>query len=169
MNKFSIEILPSKIKLYKCTRDEYKNIIDKYNLYNDEDILCKTMIEDEITFYYHIRNDKDNRYIHYILSKICVSDTREYTVINIFEDLPGIDHVGIIYNISRYMAKSLIYRNKDGKYESRIYRDQKGIYEDVPHDKNYNIIREERLKELKEKLLKTTEIPLTSSTRRRRK
>jgi len=39
------------------------------------------------------------------------------------------------------MAKSIIYRSKDGKYESRIYRDQKGIYEDVPHDKNYNIIR----------------------------
>ena len=108
MNKFSIEILPSKIKLYKCTRDEYKNIIDKYNLYNDEDILCKTMIEDEITFYYHIRNDKDNRYIHYILSKICVSDTREYTVINIFEDLPGIDHVGIIYNISRILLEKNI-------------------------------------------------------------
>jgi hypothetical protein len=108
MNKFSIEILPSKIKLYKCTRDEYKNIIDKYNLYNDEDILCKTMIEDEITFYYHIRNDKDNRYIHYILSKICVSDTREYTVINIFEDLPGIDHVGIIYNISRLLLEKNI-------------------------------------------------------------
>ena len=108
MNKFSIEILPSKIKLYKCTRDEYKNIIAKYNLYNDEDILCKTMIEDEITFYYHIRNDKDNRYIHYILSKICVSDTREYTVINIFEDLPGIDHVGIIYNISRILLEKNI-------------------------------------------------------------
>lgn len=108
MNKFSIEILPSKIKLYKCTIDEYKNIIDKYNLYNDEDILCKTMIEDEITFYYHIRNDKDNRYIHYILSKICVSDTREYTVINIFEDLPGIDHVGIIYNISRLLLEKNI-------------------------------------------------------------
>lgn len=36
-------------------------------------------------------------------------------------------------------------------------------------ERNYNLIREEKLKELKEKLLKTTEIPLTSSTRRRRK
>ena len=39
------------------------------------------------------------------------------------------------------MVKSIIFSTKDGKYVSRIYRDQKGIYEDVPHDKNYNIIR----------------------------
>jgi len=108
MNKFSVLILPSKIKLYKCTKDEYKNIISKYSLYNEEDILCKTMLEDEVTFYYNLKDHKDNSYVHYVLSKICVSDTRQYTVINIFEDLPGIDHVGIIYNISRLFLKENI-------------------------------------------------------------
>jgi len=40
----------------------------------------------------------------------------------------------------------------------------------IEEEKMYNTLREERLKELKEKLLKTTEIPSTSSsTRRRRK
>ena len=108
MDKFSILVLPSKIKLYKCTKDEYKNIICKYSLYNEEDILCKTILEDEVTFYYHLKDDKDNNYAHFLLSKICVSDTRKYTVINIFEDLPGIDHIGIIYNISRLFLKENI-------------------------------------------------------------
>lgn len=117
MNKFSIRILGEKIKLYKCNREEYKNIILKYNLFNDEDILCKTILEDEVTFYYFLKqdtnetNEKDNHcnhYNHYILSKICVSDPRKYTVINIYEDIPGIDHVGIIYNISRlFLEKSI--------------------------------------------------------------
>lgn len=108
MNKFSIRILEEKIKLYKCNREEYKNIILKYNLYNDEDILCKTVLEDEVTFYYFLKENKDNHYNHHILSKICVSDPRKYTVINIYEDIPGIDHVGIIYNISSlFLEKSI--------------------------------------------------------------
>lgn len=108
MNKFSIRIMPEKIKLYKCNREEYKNIISKYNLYSEDDILCKTILEDEVTFYYSIKNNKDNNYVHYVLSKICLCDTREYTVINIYEDLPGIDHVGIIYNISRLLLEENI-------------------------------------------------------------
>ena len=112
MNKFSIRILSEKIKIYKCNREEYKNIFQKYNLYNDEDVLCKTILEDEVTFYYTLKIDKDdsknNHYIHYILSKICVSDPRQYTVINIYEDIPGIDHVGIIYNISRLFLEKNI-------------------------------------------------------------
>ena len=124
MNKFSIRVLPQKIKLYKCNIEEYKNIFKKYNLYNDEDVLCKTILEDEVTFYYFLKyyenNDNnndyknddnknnENHYIHHILSKICVSDPRKYTVINIYEDVPGIDHVGIIYNISRLFLEKNI-------------------------------------------------------------
>lgn len=109
MDKFSIRILPEKTKIYKCNKDEYKNIIEKYKLYNDEDILCRTILEDEVTFYYFLKNSQnDNHYIHYIFSKICVSDPRQYTVINIYEDIPGIDHVGIIYNISRLFLEKNI-------------------------------------------------------------
>lgn len=112
-NKFSIRILPEKARIYKCNKDEYKNIIEKYKLYNDDDILCRTILEDEVTFYYFLKNDdhnnnKENHYIHYIFSKICVSDPRQYTIINIYEDIPGIDHVGIIYNISRLFLEKNI-------------------------------------------------------------
>ena len=96
--------MPDKLKLYKCSRDEYKNIISKYNLYNVDDILAQTFLEDEITIYYLIKNisggSTENQYIHHILSKICTSDNRSYTVINIYEDIPGIDHIGIINKIS---------------------------------------------------------------------
>lgn len=109
MNKFSVKILRDKIKLYKSNRDEYKNIIEKYSLYEQDDILCKTILEDEVTLYYYIKKeDEQNKYSHYILSKICLCDTREYTVVNIYEDLPGIDHVGIIYNISRLLLEKNI-------------------------------------------------------------
>lgn len=43
-NKFSIRILPEKARIYKCNKDEYKNIIEKYKLYNDDDILCRTIL-----------------------------------------------------------------------------------------------------------------------------
>jgi hypothetical protein len=109
MEKFSVEILKDKIKLYKCNKEEYKNIFSKYNLYNDEDILCKTILEDEITFYYFIKQgNNENHYSHHILSKICVSDPRYYSVIDIYEDIPGIDHVGIIYKISKLFLEKNI-------------------------------------------------------------
>jgi hypothetical protein len=106
--KFSIRILPEKTKIYKCNIEEYKNIFNKYKLYIDEDILCKTILEDEVTFYYFLKNNEENHYSNYILSKICISDPRKYSVINIYEDIPGIDHVGIIYQISRLFLEKNI-------------------------------------------------------------
>lgn len=108
MNKFSIRIMPDKLKLYKCSREEYKNIISKYNLYNIDDVLSKTFLEDEITIYYLIKNTTENHYNHHILSKICVTDPRPYTIINIYEDIPGIDHVGIIHKISSLFLENNI-------------------------------------------------------------
>ena len=108
MNKFSIEILEEKIKLYKCSREEYKNIIEKYKLYNIDDILCHTQLKDEITLYYIINNQEENKINNHLLSKLCVSDHRIYNIINIYEDIPVIDHVGIIHNISKLFLEKNI-------------------------------------------------------------
>ena len=108
MNKFSVEILEEKVKLYTCSREEYKNIILKYKLYNIDDILCHTQLKDEVTIYYIVKNTEENKTNNYILSKLCVSDQRLYNVINVYEDIPGIDHVGIIYNISKLFLEKNI-------------------------------------------------------------
>ncbi len=108
MNKFSVEILEEKVKLYTCSREEYKNIILKYKLYNIDDILCHTQLKDEVTIYYIVKNNEENKTNNYILSKLCVSDQRLYNVINVYEDIPGIDHVGIIYNISKLFLEKNI-------------------------------------------------------------
>jgi hypothetical protein len=118
MNKFSIEILEEKVKLYKCSREEYKNILLKYKLYNTDDILCHTQLKDEITLYHIVNivnNQEENnerseslKTNNHILSKLCISDHRIYNVINIYEDIPGIDHVGIIHNISKLFLEKNI-------------------------------------------------------------
>jgi hypothetical protein len=107
-NKFSIEILEEKVKLYKCSRDEYKTILSKYKLYNIDDILCHTQLKDEITLYHIVNNQEENKTNNNILSKLCISDQRIYNVINIYEDIPGIDHVGIIHNISKLFLEKNI-------------------------------------------------------------
>ena len=108
MNKFSIELLEEKVKLYKCSREEYKNILIKYKLYNIDDILCHTQLKDEITLYHIVKNEEENKTNNHILSKLCISDQRIYNIINIYEDIPGIDHVGIIYNISKLFIEKNI-------------------------------------------------------------
>ena len=108
MNKFSVEILEEKVKLYTCSREEYKNIILKYKLYNIDDILCHTQLKDEVTIYYIVKNTEENKTNNYILSKLCVSDQRLYNVINVYEDIHGIYHVGIIYNISKLLIEKNI-------------------------------------------------------------
>jgi len=107
MEKFSVTLLPGRVKLYKCTRDELKHIV-KHKFYNvTKDILCQTMLDDEITFYLHIL--EDNAATHAVFQSICgITDQRSYRVIDIHEDVPGIDHIGIIYRISkRFVDKQI--------------------------------------------------------------
>ncbi len=118
MNKFSITILPNKIKLYTCSKDEFSIILD-YKFYNiTKDILCQTFLENEITFYTYIfENDNDNSLTHHVFSKLCSSDQRIYNAIDIHEDVPGIDHIGIIYNISKFFSENnipILYLNTFG-------------------------------------------------------
>ena len=57
------------------------------------------MLDNEITFYLHVL--EDNAATHAVFQSVCITDPRMYRVIDIHEDIPGIDHVGIIYQISR--------------------------------------------------------------------
>lgn len=83
-----------------CPRHELEHLILYFKLYdNSRDVLCQTFLADEITFYMYVR--EENKNTHDIFSRICRSDQRLYHIIDIHEDLPGIDHIGIIYRISK--------------------------------------------------------------------
>jgi hypothetical protein len=110
MNKFSVSILPEKVKLYTCQRDDFMNVIMRFKLYDfTKDIICQTFLNNEITFYmYYKEDDKESLVVHKMFTKICTSDQRIYHVFDIHEDLPGIDHIGIIHHISKYFLKKEI-------------------------------------------------------------
>lgn len=104
--KFSITCLPQQIRLYKATREN--NHANHYFHYFEmmKDILCQTFLDDEITLYVWIT--PENGAYHAALQTICTCDPRIYHVIDIHEDLPGIDHIGIIHRISgRFTEKSI--------------------------------------------------------------
>jgi len=68
--------------------------------------MCQTHIrlpDPEITVYKY-RGDDDAMF----QQNSVIFDPREYTAINIHEDIPGIDHVGIVHYISgRFMAEGI--------------------------------------------------------------
>ena len=87
MIRLSITVLPTKVKIYKLSHP-----IHSCN------IMCQTNIklpDPEITVYKY-KGDDDNLFEEQSI----VFDTREYTIFNIHEDIPGIDHVGIVHYIS---------------------------------------------------------------------
>ncbi len=111
MNKFSVTFLNEKAHLYKMNRVNFSEFYLKHNTYFlRNDILCQTILENECTFYvYERENDICNSLIHNLFKEHCeTSDPRSYLIINIHEDCPGIDHVGIIHHISGYFLKKQI-------------------------------------------------------------
>lgn len=101
-HRFSVSILPERIRLYTCSRHDYLHMIVHFRLYDvTKDILCQTFLGDEITFYLYDEPDHtDNVARQAIFTRSCTSDQRVYHVIDIHEDLPGIDHIGIIHYVS---------------------------------------------------------------------
>jgi hypothetical protein len=99
----SVTILP-KIKIYKLSHP-----IHSCN------IMCQTNIKSpdpEITVYKYISEDDD-----LFKTQSIIYDPREYTVFNLHEDIPGIDHVGIVNYISGLFMKEdipLLYINTYG-------------------------------------------------------
>ena len=66
-----------------------------------EDLLCQTVMYNEVTFYVWLRGGA----LHHVLQQQCQTDGRTYSVWDIHEDVPGIDHVGIISRISERFAQ----------------------------------------------------------------
>ena len=101
MNVFSTSLLQRKIRIYKFTREDYER---HYRLFiKSENIMCQTFLEDEITLYKYIGEDDE------AFMSICnVYDRREYNIVNIHEDVPGIDHIGIVHHISGIFYKNNI-------------------------------------------------------------
>ena len=65
--------------------------------------MCQTFLEEEITLYKYIGEDDE------AFMSICnVYDRREYNIVNIHEDVPGIDHIGIVHHISGIFYKNNI-------------------------------------------------------------
>lgn len=98
---FSTSLLPRKIRIFKFSQEEYER---HYRLFikseNIKNIMCLTFLEDEITMYKYAGEDDTS------FMEICNTyDRREYNIINIHEDVPGIDHIGIVHHISGIFVK----------------------------------------------------------------
>ena len=66
-------------------------------------ILSLSFVENEVSFFSYKNNFLNDNLS--FLTRICTYDPREYTAINIHEDLPGIDHIGIISTISKVFTE----------------------------------------------------------------
>lgn len=111
MKKFSVTFLKDRARLYKMNDDHFLQFYLSYDSYFlRSDILCQTILENEYTFYVYEKEDNSiNLYHHSLFKKYSdTSDPRTYLIINIHEDCPGIDHVGIIHHISGYFLKKEI-------------------------------------------------------------
>lgn len=108
--RFSVTILPNRVKLYKCDPDVFKNILLHFPSHDvTKDVLCQMILDNEITFYlYYKEKDSHNLLVHGFFTTVCMSDQRIYHVIDIHEDVPGIDHIGIIHHLSRFFLEKQI-------------------------------------------------------------
>jgi len=97
LRKFSVTFLPEKVKIYKLDHS-----------ISSCKIMCQTVVCDpennqEITVYKYLAEDDS-----IFEKKSIVFDPRQYNIINIHEDVPGIDHVGIVHYISGIFYKEQI-------------------------------------------------------------
>jgi len=118
MNRFSVTSFSDKIVLYTCARDVFERYLLRDTMYElSRSILALTFLENEVTFYLYQLDTADNVALHLRFSDACISDHRRYIGLNIHEDIPGIDHVGIIHRISGYFLKRdipILYLNTYG-------------------------------------------------------
>jgi hypothetical protein len=65
--------------------------------------MSQTILDDEITVFKYISEDDE-----LFEKNSLIFDPRLYNIINIHEDMPGIDHVGIVHYITRLFLKEEI-------------------------------------------------------------
>jgi hypothetical protein len=108
--RFSVTLLPLCVHLYTCSPADFEQTIHRHSFYRiHTDALALTLLPDEITLYLYVKpEDPVNLENHHILRRITTSDSRLYHVFDIHEDVPGIDHVGIIHRISQFFLQKQI-------------------------------------------------------------
>ena len=97
---FSITILPETVRLYRCDKTTYYDVILPCRLLRPNEIMCQSCVEDEVTLFLYQECP--------VLYPFTTFDPRVYHMINIHEDAPGIDHIGIIALISSTFSKNSI-------------------------------------------------------------
>lgn len=101
MDRFSVSVLPHRVRLYTCSPAVFQEILLPFSCLNWSDVLTLTVLEGEVTFYLLDRpGDPSNQEVHTVLRRFATADPRRYDVFDLHEDVPGIDHVGIIHRIS---------------------------------------------------------------------
>lgn len=110
MDRFSVSALPYRIRLYTCTPSVFQQILLPFSCLDwSTDILTLTVLEGEVTFYVEDRpGDLRNQEAHTVLRRFTTADPRRYDVYDLHEDVPGIDHVGIIHRISGFFLERAI-------------------------------------------------------------
>lgn len=98
---FSSTVLKDKVRIYRFTNEQYYSHYREFITCNQ--IMCQTFLDDEITLFKYVGKDDD---LFQSLSDLY--DPREYHVINLHEDMPGIDHIGIVHGISGHFVRNEI-------------------------------------------------------------
>lgn len=98
---FSSSVYPTRVRIYRFTREQYYQHFREF--IRSDQIMAQTFLDDEVTVFKFTGTDDD------VFQGICETyDPREYHVINIHEDMPGIDHIGIVHQISGYFVQAMI-------------------------------------------------------------
>lgn len=102
MDRFSVSALPHRVRLYTCAPVVFQQVVLPFSCIDwSADILALTVIDGEVTFYlYDKPGNAINQEVHTVFRRFTTADPRRYAVYDLHEDVPGIDHVGIIHHIS---------------------------------------------------------------------
>ena len=99
---FSSRIQPVQVRIYRFTRDGYYTHFREF--VRTDHIMAQTFWDNEVTLYKYCSPDDDH-----VFEQIADTyDPRCYHVINIYEDVPGIDHVGIVHRLTGYFTSQHI-------------------------------------------------------------
>lgn len=136
MERFSVSILPCSVRLYTCSPHVFRQILLPFSCLDwGQDVLTLTVLEGEVTFYVYDRPDEGkNQEAHTVLRRFTTADPRRYLVYDLHEDIPGIDHVGIIHHISGLFLERnipILYVNTFGHNLVFVSDEHRGVVSQV--------------------------------------
>jgi hypothetical protein len=106
---FSASLRPDqRVHIYRFDRDTY--LCHFREFVKCDSVMAQTFWDDEVTLYKY-SDPADNELFQRIANQY---DPRAYHVVNLHEDVPGIDHIGIVHRITSYFVEQdipLLYIN----------------------------------------------------------